>query len=243
MDKRRYSPPSFRKKSTAVLWFLVGVALLFAAGLFLRHILSLDYASYIAEDYPQKNTLAEGGYVAITPPPVAVVTPSPQMRDYAQATPSPTKVPYEKYSTKAQRVVMPDMMFDTVEAEITRFETSQADDNQVLFIEGWGFLKGYDAELSRVYIALSSFHASDYRFYNVARRTDFGTEFGSGSGENLQYAGFESIIRIDLLPDGMYNLGVFVVNQINKKETAEGYLSLASSTRFTVKNGAVESIG
>ena len=243
MDNRRRSPAQFKKKSSAVKAFLLGIALLLVCVWGVKYVISLDYASHVDENFEQKETLPEDGYTAVTPEPVTVTEEPTQKRVFLQSTPSPTKIPYEKYSSKAQRITMPDALFDTVQAEITRLEPSEADGNKILQIEGWGFLEGYDAQSSTIYVAISQYYGSDYRFYNVALRTDLSAENGTGKEKNLQYSGFDAIINIDTLADGVYNLGVYIVNQYTKKDTAEGYLSLARTTAFTVKDGAVTHVG
>lgn len=111
-----------------------------------------------------------------------------------------------------------DMESDKIKIGIDFIEEGQLEWEKVLKITGWGFLKGNNSMGDKKFIMLIS-DDSKYFFetFDVAR-PDITNIFGDGIF-NLETAGFTANIPEELIPDGVYSVGIYL-----KSGDQEGYV-------------------
>ena len=238
---RKRSPATFRRKRSALAWFVLCLLILGAAGWgFRQFVIQFNFESYTDSSAPLAPFLPADGYAESSYPPRAdpyLSTPTPQPLL------APTPIPIERLAMLNPRLQMPSNA-NVVYCGLISCASSSADNNLVLCARGWGYLEGLDAAKSKVYLVVSTLYGDTHRFYLATR------EAGSTNiihdpktGTNLDQADFSAYIRIEsTYIESDYRLGVMVVNQDGKNQT-QGYARLDPQYNFTVQAGRITALG
>ncbi len=245
MDPRRKSPTSFKRKGTAIGFFVVALAIL-VVGVYLGlgMLTRYDYEGTLPEDAELRANFAVDSYLPATPEP----TPAPQATATPLPTPMPTPqatpLPLQLYSLQNTRMVMPQDATAAGEGEITSLKVSAGDDNRSVLVEGWAFLEGCDAEQSTIYLVVSTEAGTINRFYQVSVQPGAsGVTHDPSKGQNLERADFRAAFKVGTYEEGVYRLGLLVTNRQNRGRLSQGYFPMGSQYHFYVKSNAVVSVG
>jgi len=239
MSTRR-SPAQFRSKVTSILVFLLSMALVGGAVYLGYQALFFDYSGYLPSGATVRPFLPEGGFkVTHAEAPMDLqeyveptMTPGPTL--------SPTPVPLELYAVRDTKVLMTgtDKMG---QCGLTQCEPSAADKFTVMMVRGWGYIKGADASLSNIYLAISAKNGDDHRFYRVIRQSgSTGIQHDPSTGANLDQADFAAAFSVDTYGDGEYKLGILIQMMNGKKVAEQAYYPLGETYNFFVVGGKIQ---
>ena len=236
----RRSPVQFRSRITSVLVFLLCIALL-GGGVYLGYqALSFDYSGYLPLDATARPFIPDGGFkVSATLQPFDVeeyveptMTPGPTLQ--------PTRIPMDLYAPRDTKVMMTGT--DNLGlCALTSCKPSAADQNKVMMVRGWGYIKNTDAAQSVIYLAVSTKNGDDHRFYRVIRQSgSTGIQHDPATGRNLDQADFAAAFGVDTYIDGAYKLGL-LIQVMNGKHVAEkAYYPLGDQYNFNVVSGKIQ---
>lgn len=238
MAANRRSPTPFRRKSSAITWFLLCLSvLLVGVALFYQFVIAYDYEPFTDGETPIEDFIPPDGYEPVEYPPL-----TSQQQD-GQPTPGPgirpTPVPIDKQAMLNRRLIIPSS-YDVVLGDLTECRASAPDDNRMLVTRGFGYLEDQDASGSIVYLVVSSKYGEGNRFYQTTRESgSTGIIHDQRTGKYLDQADFACNIKIeDTYQDGDYRLGLMVIHRDGKTET-RGYTRLDPKYNFTVSKGKI----
>jgi hypothetical protein len=240
MSTRR-SPAQFRSKTASIVAFLISLALVGGASYLGVQALYFDYSGYLPSGAKVRQYLPEDGTFEVN------TTASPvDFEEYVEPTAKPgptlqpTRIPLELYAVRDTKVLMTgtDKLGDV---GLTLCEPSAADGNSVMMLRGWGYIRGMDASVSQIYLAVSTKNGADHRFYRVIRQSgSTGIQHDPSTGKNLDQADFAAAFSVDTYYDGDFKLGLLIRVMNGKRVAEEAYYPLGDQYNFSVRSGKIQ---
>ena len=241
MSSYRPKPRRNHSARNALLWLLFALAIIGAGTwFFYNFVLNYDFEGFTPGTEPVQTFLPEGGYIKEQYPPFdpnAKTTPTPM------PTPRPTPIPQDKYALLEQRLKVPANGGLASHGGLSDMRISVVDDYKAFAVKGYGYLDGYDAAKSTVYLVLSTKYGESHRIYQTRRESGCtGILHPDAHGQNLDQSDFVCNIRIeDNFPDGEYRLGVLITRGKGASQMI-GYARIDSEYNFMIKSGKIEPI-
>jgi hypothetical protein len=241
MSTRR-SPAQFRSRVTSVVVFVVCMSLLSGAVFLGYRALSFDYSGYIPFGSTPRPFIPEGGFKEVKPENAMELEEYVEPTMTPRPTLAPTPIPLELYAIRDTKVLMTGT--DKLgEVALTLCVPSAADNNRVMMVRGWGYIRGTDAALSNIFLAVSTKSGEDHRFYRTIRQSgSTGIQHDPSTGKNLDQADFVAAFAVDTYDDGIYRLGLLIeaLDQSGKKIIERAYYPLGDEYLFTVSGGKIQ---
>ena len=177
-----------------------------------------------------------------SPSPTPIPTPTPEPTPTPTPTPEPTKIASSKYSKyKTSGFNVPEPSANGTVA-ITNFYVSEPNKNQVVRLDGYGYINdaNFDGADASIFVIVTNESSGKQRAYKATMEAGVsGADHSDAICKNAANTDFYTIFSVAKFAEGDYSLGLIIYYK-TADGTAYSYHELGD--RFTVTDGKVTSV-